>query len=103
LLYIITQISYTNGRSCCCHKACGKEVVVKDLVCLVRTMVNIDWHTESAIKVVRIMDGCDGCNIRYGPSVQCPFQKVVDCLDKFAVVQEIYSLSNNSYKTRKGF
>jgi hypothetical protein len=98
---IVGLFSSTNGRSCCCHKTCGKEVVVGDLVRLVRTMVNIDGRTESAIKLVRIMDGCDGCNIGFVPRVQSRLRKVVDCLDKFAVVRELYSSSNNSYKREK--
>jgi hypothetical protein len=98
---IVGLFSSTNGRSCCCHKTCGKVVVVGDLLRLVRTVVDIDGRTESAIKLVRIIDGCDGCTIGFVPRVQSRLRKVVDCLDKFAVVRELYSSSNNSYKREK--
>jgi hypothetical protein len=76
-------------------------VVVGDLLRLVRTVVDIDGRTETAIKLVRIVDGYDGCTVGFVPRVHSRLRKVVDCLDKFAVVQELYSSSNNSYKREK--
>jgi hypothetical protein len=60
---VVGLYSSTNSRSCCCNKTCGKEVVVGDLLQLVRTVVDKDGRTEAAIKLVRIIEGIDGCTI----------------------------------------
>jgi hypothetical protein len=98
---IVGLYGSTNGRSCCFHKTCGKDVEVGSLVRLVRTVVNINGETESAFKLVKIVDGIDGCTIGFVPRVQSRLPKVVDCLDRFAVVQELYSSSKCSYKRKK--
>ncbi len=67
---VVGLFSSTNGRSCCCHKTCGREVRVGDLLRLVRTVVDIGENTETAIKLVKIVDGCDGCTIGFIPRVQ---------------------------------
>jgi hypothetical protein len=98
---IVGLYGSTNGHSCCFHKTCGKVVKVGSLVRLVRTVVDINGETESAIKLVKIVDGVDGCTIGFVPRVQSRLPKVVDCLDRFAVVQELYSSSKCSYKRKK--
>jgi hypothetical protein len=98
---IVGLYGSTNGRSCCFHKTCGKDVEVGSLLRLVRTVVDINGETESAIKLVKIVDGVDGCTIGFVPRVQSRLPKVVDCLDRFAVVRELYSSSKCSYKREK--
>jgi hypothetical protein len=71
------------------------------LVRLVRTLVDINSESELAIKLVKIVDGIDGCTIGFVPRVQSRLPKVVDCLDRFAVVRELYSSSKCSYKQEK--
>ena len=61
-------------------------MVPGDLVCLVRTVVDINGKTESVIKLVKIIDAVDGCTVGFVPRVQARLPKVVNCLDKFAVV-----------------
>jgi hypothetical protein len=57
---IVGLYGSTNGRSCCFHKICGKDIEVGSLVRLVRTVFDINGETESAIKLVKIVDGVDG-------------------------------------------
>jgi hypothetical protein len=83
---IVGLYGSTNGRSCCFHKTCGKDVEAGNLLQLANTIVEINGQTEMAIKLVRIVDGIDGCTIGFVPQVQLKLPKVVDCLDKFAVV-----------------
>jgi hypothetical protein len=98
---IVGLYGSTNGRSCCFHKTCGKDMEVGNLLRLVKTIVEINGQTEMAIKLVRSVDGVDGCTIGFVPRVQSKLPKVVDCLDKFAVVRELYSLSRCTYKREK--
>jgi hypothetical protein len=98
---IVGLFGSTNGRSCCIHKICGKSMEAGDILCLVRTIVDINSRTESAIKLVKIIDGVDGCTVGLVPRVQSKLPKVVNCLDKFAVIRELYSSSINSYKREK--
>jgi hypothetical protein len=98
---IVGLFGSTNCRSCCIHKICGKSVEAGEILCLVRTVVDINGRTESAIKLVKIIDGVDGCTVGFVPRVQSKLPKVVNCLDKFAVVRELYSSSVNSYKREK--
>jgi hypothetical protein len=74
---------------------------VGSLLRLVRTVVDINGQSESAIKLLKIVDGVDGCTIGFVPRVQSRLPKVVDCLDRFAVVRELYSSSKCSYKREK--
>jgi hypothetical protein len=53
--------SSTTGQSCCIHKICGNRV---------HTFVDINGWTESAIKLVKIIDGVDGCTVSFVPRVQ---------------------------------
>jgi hypothetical protein len=68
---------------------------------LVRTVVDIDGRAEVAIKLVRIIEGIDGCTVGFVPRVHSKLPKVVGCLDKFAVVRELYSSSHSSHKQEK--
>jgi hypothetical protein len=68
-----------NGRFCCCHKTCRKEAAVGDLLCLARTVVDIDGRTEAAITLVRIIKVTDDCAVGLVPRVQSKLPKVVEC------------------------
>jgi hypothetical protein len=98
---IVGLYGSTNGRSCCYHRSCGKDVGAGDILRLVRTVVDINGRTESAIKLVKIVDGVDGCTVGFVPRVQSKLPKVVDCLDKFAVVRELYSASANRHRSEE--
>jgi hypothetical protein len=71
---------------------------VGSLLCLVRTVVDINGQSKSAIKLVKIVDGADGCTIGFVPRVQSRLPKVVDCVDRLADDQELFSSSKCSYK-----
>ena len=86
---IVGLYGSSNGRSCCFHMACGKDVEVGNVLCLVRTVVDINDNTELAIKLVKIVDGVDGCTIGFIPRVQSRIPKVVDCLNKFIIQKRI--------------
>jgi hypothetical protein len=49
---IVRLFSTTNGRSCCCHKTCGRQVLVGNLLRLVQMVVDIDGRIETASKLV---------------------------------------------------
>jgi hypothetical protein len=83
---IVGLYSITNGRSCCCHKSCRKEVVVENLLRLNCTVADIDGRTGTAVKLVRKIEGIDGCTVGFVPRVQSKLPRVAHCLDKFAVV-----------------
>jgi hypothetical protein len=78
-----------------------KRHQVGNLLRLGMTIVEVNGQTEMAIKLVRIVDGVDGSTIGFVPRVQSNLLKVVDCLDKVAVVRELYSLSRCSSKKEK--
>jgi hypothetical protein len=80
---IVGLYGSTYGRSCCFHKTCGKDVEMGSLLRFVRTVIDINGQTESAIKLVKIVDGC---TIYFVHRFQSRLPKVVDCLDRFAVV-----------------
>jgi hypothetical protein len=63
-----------------------KDVDAGDILRLVWTIVDINGRTESAIKLVEIVGGVNGCTFGFVPRVQSKLPKVVDCLDKFSVV-----------------
>jgi hypothetical protein len=91
----------TNGRSCCQHEFCGLHLRVREVVRLVRTIVDVEGGAEEAIKLVRIMDGADGCTIGFIPRVQGNLPKIQTAINTFAQVMEIYESSGNSYKQAK--
>jgi hypothetical protein len=58
----------SNGRSCCSHIICGEHIVPGDLQHPVQTVVEVENGViKEAVKVVRIVDGVDCCNIGFIP------------------------------------
>lgn len=98
---IVGLFNSSNGRSCTVHKVCGKHLQVGDLVRLVKTFVFINMHHEEAVKVVKVVDGCDTCTVGFIPRVQAKLPHVVNNLDKFAMVKELYYNSESNYKLEK--
>jgi hypothetical protein len=99
---IVGLFSSSNGWFCCSHKVCGQHVCVGDVLRLVRTVVDVGEVSEEAIKLVRIIDGMDGCTVGFVPRVQSRLPNVVANLNKFCIVQELYHSSSSSYKRKKG-
>jgi hypothetical protein len=89
----------SNGRSCVSHNVCGEFVSVGDINRFVRTAVTVKGILEPAVKLVKIADGVNVCVVAFVPRLQNNFGKV-DCnnINKFCIIKELYSESNNSYK-----
>jgi hypothetical protein len=47
---IVGLFSSSNGRLCCFHKVCSQHVCIDDVICLVKTDVDIGEVTRGAIK-----------------------------------------------------
>ncbi len=99
---IVGLLSSSNCRFCCSHRICGEHVFVGDVLRLVRTMVHVDDKTEEAIKLVKLIDGADGCTVGFIPRVQSRMPKIQADINKFCIVQELYKFSPSSYKRKKG-
>jgi hypothetical protein len=97
-LEIVGLDSSSNGRFCCVHRVCGETVCVGDLLRLMPTIVEIKGVPEPAIKLVKIVDGSDGCTVAFVPRVQASLPKIVSNLNQFCVVKELYATSDNRYK-----
>lgn len=100
-LEIVGLFSSTNGRSCSAHQCCGKEVKKGDILRLVKTVVTVNMAPEEAIKLVRIIDGVDGCTVAFVPRVWTNLNMVKRNINKFVVVQELYEHSSNVSKRMK--
>ncbi len=99
---IVGLFSNSNGRFCCSHRVCGKHVGHGDVLRLVKTVVNVGVTAEEAIKLVKIIDGTDGCTIGFIPRVQSRMPKIIADINKFCIVQELYESSSSNYKRKKG-
>lgn len=91
----------SNGRSCCQHDICGKYLLPRDVVRLVKCVVTSEMGPEEAIKLVRIMDGNEGCTIGFIPRVQGNLPKIQNAVDSCAQVLDIYKHSKNETKQFK--
>lgn len=91
----------TNGCSCCQHKICGKHLMPRDIVRLARCVVDVGWGPEEATKVVRIMDGVEGCTVGFVPRQQANMPKIRRAIGQFAQVMDIYNYSQNATKKHK--
>jgi hypothetical protein len=98
---IVGLFSSSNGIFCCQHKICGEHLCVGDVLCLVKTVIEIDQRNEEAIKLVKIIDGSDGCTVGFIPRVQSRLPKISRNINNFCVVQELYHSSNSVYKQKK--
>jgi hypothetical protein len=85
-LEIVGLCKNNNGRSCCVHDCCGKEVQVGSVLRLVQTVVTINEVPEEAIKCVLIANG-SACS--YGS--KNPFRFV--CVAQFLFLSWLSELS----------
>jgi hypothetical protein len=81
---IVGLFSSSNGRFCCSHKVCGQHVCVGDVLRLVKTVVDIGEVTEEV------------------PRVQSKLPNVIENVNKFCIVTELYHASSSNYKRKKG-
>jgi hypothetical protein len=65
-------------------------------------VVDIGEVAEEAIKLVKIIDGMDGCTIGFVPRVQSKPTNVMENVNKFCIVTELYHASSSNYKRKKG-
>jgi hypothetical protein len=92
----------SNGRSCDRHSCCGEHVRVGDLVRLVKTVVTINISGtqpyEEAVKIVKIEDCVESCTVGFIPRNHMKLHKVIQNIDEFCIVSELYKVSSNNYK-----
>jgi hypothetical protein len=92
----------SNGRSCCQHTTCGMHVKVGDVLRLVHVVLQLraGGEPEDAIKLVKLMDGMEGCCVAYIPRSFAGIQRIRDKIGSCAMVLETYDDSTNVYKRR---
>jgi hypothetical protein len=93
-----------NGRSCNMHRVCGEHLVAGDMIQLVPTKVKIqgsEVEEEDAIKVMKIVDNTQGCTVGFIPIVQSRIVTRRGQHRSFAMVNDIYRYSLNTYKVVK--
>jgi hypothetical protein len=92
----------SNGRSCCQHNCCGAYVEEGDVLRLVHVVVQIRAGSppEDAIKLVKIMDGVEGCCVGFVPRAFAQIQRIKDKVGCCVIVLELYDNSPNSFKRR---
>ena len=100
---IVGLLSSSNGRSCCLHDICGKSVEVGDVLRLVKCSVSVDGTIEEAVKLVKVVEGVDWCNVAFVPRVLMSLPAVKNQMNKFVQVAELYHISDNSYKRDKAY
>ena len=102
-LEIVGLHASNNGRSCSVHPCCGDFLKVGDLLRLVKCIVTVDGELQDAIKCVRIVDGADSCTAAYVPRsmVKRVSEKILNELNSFVQVLELYDVSESSHKRRK--
>jgi hypothetical protein len=101
LIEIVGLHSCYNGRSCCMHETCGEHVKVGDLLRPLPTVVTINGKPQEAIKLVRLMDGADGCTVGCTPRILMDLPRVQRNISDFMQVKELYRDSTNSFKRHK--
>ena len=97
-LEIVGLLKDTNGRCCSMHSCCGEHLEPGDILRLVSCIVTIDGTVEPALKAVKVDEGIDTCTVGFVPRVQATLPKVVNHINKFVQVLEIYSDSKSPYK-----
>jgi hypothetical protein len=102
-LEIVGLTSPTNGRFCCIHAVCGDFVKVGDVLRLVPTIVEIRGRPEPAIKLVKMVDGLEGCTVAFVPKVQSKLPIVLSNHQKYCIVKELYADSKSTYKRAKSY
>ena len=97
-LEIVGLLGKSNGRSCNQHECCGATLLNDQLLRLVKCCVMVRGKEEEAIKFVRVTAEGDGCTIGFLPRVWINLPKVVDNINNFCIVTEIYNDSENRCK-----
>jgi hypothetical protein len=90
--------SNSNGRYCTFHAVCGDHVRVGDVLWLVET---VEGHLEDAVKLVKIMDGVEGCTVVFIRCLQINLPIVRRNINNFCIVKELYNNLKNTYKRTK--
>ena len=75
---------------------------LNELLRIVKCVVTIKGKTEDAIKFVRVTGEGDGCIVGYLPRVWMKLPKVLENVNNFCIVSELYSDSENRCKVIKG-
>jgi hypothetical protein len=90
----------SQGRSCTMHTHCGKHVLEGDVVRLVRVVLRVNEmkEPEEAIKLVKIIDGTEGCTVAFVPRAFAHMESIKAKVGSYAFVQECYDVSTNKYK-----
>lgn len=101
-LEIVGLLSGTNGRTCCMHDICGSYVQVGDILrlkkCVVETRPDV---VEDAIQCVRIVDGVESCKVAFIPRSHMHSKRVMENINGYIQVTDLYSSSSNAMKRRK--
>jgi hypothetical protein len=93
--------SSSNGCSCTIHPCCGKFVTVGDVLRIQKTVVDIDGYPEAAIKLVKIIDGLEGCTVAYVTRTHIKQQLIIIQINRFCIVTELYKDNKNTYEVKK--
>jgi hypothetical protein len=67
------------------------------------TIAEIAGIPEPAIKLVKLVDGADGCTVAFVPRVQDFLPKIVANVKRFCVVKELYADSDSRYKRARSY
>jgi hypothetical protein len=92
----------SNGRSCCQHSCCGNYVEEGDVLRLVHVVVQIcpESLPEDAIKLIKIMDGVEGCCVGFVPRPFAMLEWIQQKIGSCCIVLELFDTSTNPYKRR---
>jgi hypothetical protein len=92
----------SQGRCCTMHSHCGKHVEEGDVLRLVHVVVPLgpDEPPEDAIKLVKIVDGTEGCMVGFVPRAFARLDRVKSKIGSYCFVVEMYDISTNKYKRR---
>ena len=101
-LEVVGLFGTSNGRSCCQHECCGRSLNVNELLRIVKCVVHVKGKSEDAIKFVRVTAEGDGCTVGFLPRIWMNLPKVIENLNNFCIVSELYSDSENRCKVIKG-
>lgn len=98
-LEIVGLQGRTHGRSCHLHDCCGQFLKVGDVVRLKRACLHDTeaGTSEEAIKVVKIVQGTEGCTVGFLPRSVITHNLVTNHVDKFGIVQVLFASCENPY------
>jgi hypothetical protein len=99
---IVGLFQSNNGRKCNLHQICGEHLVAGHIVELIPIKVTIQENeSEKVMKVVRIIDNAHRCTVGFVPTVQSKIVANRVQQRKFAIVNDIYKYSLNTYKVSR--